>query len=157
MLCNARVECCALIRRDICRFYTLTLDHSYDQIIQQKACDKMLSIVTTQGNVHAHPQNIALWRHRPDGDPHDAELTDSQVRARVVRDKADALCMRQSGIRSSRRRWQDLYNLAAKDKLPVGRVICGACGELYNIGESAKALVGAQSVLHHHELLFSTG
>ena len=107
--------------------------------------------------MHAHPQNIAVWRHRPDRDPHDTELTDSQVRARVLRDKADALYLRQFEIRSSRRRWQHHYNLAAKDEHPVEQVICGVCGKPHNIGESAKVLVGMQSVLDHHGFLFSIG
>ncbi|KAL8793661.1 MAG: hypothetical protein Q9195_003710 [Heterodermia aff. obscurata] len=99
----------------ICRFWILTLDHSYDQVIQANTCNKMLGIIAGQGNFKVTQDEIEQWKTaNPSG-----EYTDEQAKARVLVAKCEKIYCGLFGQRSSRREWGDISDLTAKDDLPV--------------------------------------
>ena len=88
-------------QKRICYVYTLTLEHSYDQIVQTNACNKMLTILTSMSAVKVSSDDIKQYRL---DSPEDAErFTEDQIKARIIQGKCEKLYNQQFDYRSSRR------------------------------------------------------
>lgn len=88
-------------QRRICYVYILTLDHSYDQVLQANASKKMLAILVSMSSVEVTSDDVEQFRI--DFFEEGARLTNNQIKDRIVQSKTEVLYNQQFGIRSSRR------------------------------------------------------
>ena len=94
----------------------VTLNHSYDQALQAKACKKMIPQIAGQGDVAVTDDMRANYKATHDGWDHEGvreELLDSMILLEQCLDLYQRTC----GQRSSRHEWVDAYDITAKDRL----------------------------------------
>ena len=69
----------------IYHFYTINLDHSYDQVVQANAANKMLAILGSMGAVEVTSDEIDAFKNLTRDEALD--LTDDMIKARLVQEK----------------------------------------------------------------------
>jgi hypothetical protein len=96
--------------------WIVTVNHSYDQVLQARNAQKMRAQIAGQGAVDPTEEEVEVAMSRPENKDLDREA----VRAALMNINIDEVHMEMLGLRSTRHHepWMNQKNFFAKDKLP---------------------------------------
>ena len=110
--------------------WLLTVDFTYDQVIQSRITRKAISQFASQAAASAEPEGKGKGKAREDEVPADeSDVANADGISEEMEERCIGYYMQLYGFRSPRHAWGNAVDLAAKDELPTEEGFCkkGKC------------------------------
>ena len=107
-------------QKRICNLWIITMNHTYDQIIQIQTINKMINIITSQNAIIIHFFQVKDWKVVNS----ESNFSDEEVETIFLFNLYHHFYNEQFGQRFSQANWIDIKNFIVKNCLPVKREFC---------------------------------